>query len=109
MITTASLPGSVLLGRVYTELSVHDMDGPDPESLGARRGCRAARTDVESPLMERAFDLGSHDEAFGQRPGTVGTLILRGIELPIEFEHRVRQVIQHDSDRRIGLDIGSGT
>ncbi len=69
---------------------------PGPEGLDARRGGGRAGADIETPLVERAFDLGSHDKAFRQRAGAVSALILGHIKLSVQAEHGIGLVPDHD-------------
>jgi hypothetical protein len=98
-----------MLGRINAEPAVDGVDSPRPQGLGAWCGGRAARTDVEASLMERTFDLGSHDETIGQRSRAVRTLILSDIELPVQAEDSIGRVVHQHPDGCIGLDLGGGT
>src|SRR3984957_17977607 len=105
----APLLCSSMLGRIDEQPSVDDMHSPGPEGDGAWRGGRTARADVKASLMERTFDLGSHDEAFGQRPGPVSALILSGIKPPSHTEDGIRHVLDHHANRCVGFDLRGRT
>jgi len=111
MLATAlrSLGYTAVLGRVDVEAAVNDMHCPCPQPLSAGRARRAAGADIEAPLVERTFDLAPDDQALRQGSGTMSTMILSDIKLPIAAEDCVGNVVTDDLYRCIGPDIGSGT
>jgi hypothetical protein len=91
------------------KLPVESVNFPGFQGDGAGRRGRLARADVETALVERAFDLGTHDESFSQRPGTVRALILGGEKPSIQAENRVCLPVELDPDRHVRLYSGGGT
>jgi hypothetical protein len=94
---------------INQQLPVESVNCPGSQCDRAGSGGRLTRANVETALVERAFDLGAHDEAFGQRSGTMSALILGGEELSVHAKNRICLPVEHDPDRRIRLYGGGGT
>src|SRR5712671_2532656 len=97
-------------GRISSQLD-DDFSVPDKGSIGLHRNGAGrqhdlAGADVELSLVKIALDNIALDDAFRQRAGTMGAMIVGDVEFAADIENRKLEILYLDLDHAADSDVG---